>query len=288
MSEAADTSALATFEAKWGAIHPELALALRFVDPGRRRAHSAFACLVCELEHAAFAIREAEPAMIKLQWWAEEFARIGAGEARHPLTQALADEPAFATLPVVRWHAVVIGAIAQRDPEPAPDRALLLQGYAALYRPLALIEAALFVPTSLAATSFSSTSADSVARVRILSRALRETAGLANALRDGRLPLPLDVLARHRLARGELAHKSPQQLAALREWLVALGSIPEPGVGLDMGLGALAAATASADRWRAQWAARANDPLATLNVALARVPLRAVLATWRAARRSRG
>lgn len=287
MSDPADTSVLATFETKWTAVHPEFALALKFVDPVRRRAHSAFACLVCELEQAAFAIREAEPAMIKLQWWAEEFGRIGAGEQRHPLTQILATEPAFAALPVVRWHEVVIGAIAQRDPKPASDRVVLLQGYAALYRPLASIEAALFAQKPPASTSLPSTSAESVAEIRIRARALRETAGLANALRDGRLPLPLDVLARHRLARGELAHKSPQQVAALREWLMALASDPAPTVGGNAGLGVLAAVTASADRWRTNLAARADDPLITLSAALARVPLRAVWATWRAGRRSR-
>ncbi len=276
MSEVADTTPLASFEAKWAAVHPEFALALKFVAADRRRVHSAFACLVYELEHAAFAIREAEPAMIKLQWWAEEFGRVGSGAARHPLTQALAVESAFVALPTAHWHEVIVGAMAQRDPEPAPDRAVLLRGYAALYRPLASIEAALFA-----------SSAESVAQVRTRARALRETAALADALRDGRLPLPLDVLARHRLARGELARNSPQQVAALRDWLAALASDPVQAGGQDAGLGVLAAANASADRWRAQIAARADDPLATLNAAFARVPLRAVWATWRAGRRPR-
>lgn len=286
MSEVADPTPLASFEAKWAAAQPEFALALKFVGADRRRAHSAFACLVYELEHAAFAIREAEPAMIKLQWWAEEFGR-GSGAARHPLTRALAAEPAFVALPTARWHEVIVGAMAQRDPEPAADRAALLQGYAALYRPLASIEAALFASTSFASASCPSTSVDSIAQVRTRARALRETAALADALRDGRLPLPLDVLAQHRLARGELARNSPQQVAALRDWLLALASDPGQARGQETGLGVLTAANASADRWRAQVAARATDPLTTLNAALRRVPLRAVWATWRAGRRSR-
>ena len=285
MIDALDSTALATFETKWTTVHPELALALKFVEPARRRTHSAFACLVCELEHAAFAIREAEPAMIKLQWWAEEFARIGAGESRHPLAQVLTLDPVFVALPIARWHEVVVGAMAQRDPESAADRAALLQGYAALYRPLAEIEAALCAPASLPSATSVVAPAEAIAGVRVRARALRETARLGDALRDGRLPLPLDVLARHRLARGELAQTSPQQMAALREWLIGLAAESEQA--LDAGIGVLAAATASADRWRAQRAARANDPLVTLNAVLGRMPLRAVWAAWRAGRHSR-
>ena len=277
MNEVACTTPLASFEAKWAAVHPEFGLALKFVAEDRRHAQSAFACLVYELEHTAFAIREAEPAMIKLQWWAEEFARIGSGAARHPLTQALAEYPAFATLPAGCWHEVVVGTMAQRDPEPAADRDALLQGYAAMYRPLASIEAELFP----------STFAESVAHARAGARALRETASLANALRDGRLPLPLDLLARHRLARGELTRDSPQQAAALREWLAALVSGSAHIIGSGAGLGVLTAANASADHWRARMAARADDPLAVLNAAFARVPLRAIWAAWQAGRRSR-
>src|SRR5690242_21387944 len=88
VSTDADTTPLASFEAKWSEAYPEFALAQRFVRDDRE-AKLAFACLVFEIEHAAFGIREAQPAAIKLQWWAEELMRAGKGEARHPLTQAL-------------------------------------------------------------------------------------------------------------------------------------------------------------------------------------------------------
>ncbi|NCT68030.1 MAG: hypothetical protein GXC76_10370 [Rhodanobacteraceae bacterium] len=270
-----DTAPLASFEAKWGAAHPELGLGLGFVAAAQRRAQTAFACIACEIEHAAFAIRAAEPALIKLQWWAEELARAGRGEARHPLTQALAEHPELAALPPAQWHAVVAGAFAQRDPEPAADRAAQLDGYAALYGPLATIEAHLFPPLDAAAS----------ARVRALARALRETAALGDVLRDGRLPLPLDLLARHRLARGDLAQASPQQAAALREWLDALAAdLAVASTGAQ--LGPLHAAAASADRWRARNAARAADPLAALAGELGRLPLRATWAAWRGGLRS--
>lgn len=277
MTLVSDSAPLASFEAKWGAAYPELGLGLGFVAAAQRRAQAAFACIAFEIEHAAFAVRETEPATIKLQWWAEELARAGRGEPRHPLTQALAEHPALTALPPAHWYALITGALAQRDPEPAATRAAQLEGYAALYGPLATIEALLFPPLDAAAS----------ARVRALARALRETAALAEALRDSRLPLPLDLLARHRLSRGELAQTSPQQASALRDWLAQLAA--------DLGaasagarLGPLQAAAASADRWRARKAARAADPAAALAGELGRLPLRATWAAWRGALRSSG
>lgn len=275
MEEHAHGAPLASFEAKWADAHPEFGLALKFVAPASRDAHAAFACIVYELEHAAFGIREAQPAAIKLQWWGEEFARAGRNEARHPLTQALSRHPGFAAIPLAQWYAAIAGALAQRDPEPASDTSTLLAVYAALHAPLAAIEASLF----------GSIDAHALARARTLSRALRETAGLADALRDGRLPLPLDLLARHRLARGDLAHASAAQVAALREWLKVLRA--ESASIAIAACGPFAAAAAAADRWRIRSAGRADEPIAALHALFARLPLRAAWAAWWAGRRSR-
>ena len=264
----------ASFEAKWVAAYPELELALRFVAPRERAAQSAFACLVHELEHAALGIRDAEPAMVKLHWWSEEFTRAHAGEARHPLTRALATHPRFGSLATASWHEAVAGAFAQRDPQAGADREAVLEGYASMYRPLGALEAALFChPDS-----------SSVARARALARSLRDSAMLEDTLRDGRLPLPLDLLARHRLARGDLASASPRQVAALREWFAGLASELGP---LRTG-GAVLAAGVSADRWRARRAGTASQPLASLRRDLGRLPLRSAWAAWRAGRKTRG
>jgi phytoene synthase len=269
-----DDAPLASFEAKWTAAYPELALALGFVPVARRTARSAFACIGHELEHAAYGIREAQPAALKLQWWAEEFARARRGEARHPLTRALAGDARFAEVALDEWHAAIIGAHAQRDPEPAADKDALLRGYEALQAPLARIESILFGPLDAAAR----------ARARAVSRALRETASLGDALRDGRLPLPLDVLAKHRLSRGDLAHDAPPRRAALREWLRALRSSIDALAWRDAGVPG--AASASADRWRIAQAAAAPDAAIALPPLLGRLPLRTTLACWRAARKS--
>ena len=91
---------LASFEAKWTQAVPELGVALSFLQPATRAAHGAFVCLVHELEHAAFGIRDAEPATLKLQWWAEEFARAAKGQARHPLTQVIEKHASFSQVPL--------------------------------------------------------------------------------------------------------------------------------------------------------------------------------------------
>lgn len=283
-ASAADTTPLASFEAKWVAAHPEFGLALKFVAEGERRAQSAFACLVYELEHAAFGIREAQPAAIKLQWWGEEFARAAKHEARHPLTQALSDHPGFAAIPLAQWYAVIGGALAQRDPEPAADARAQLDQYAQLYAPLGAVDAQLF-------GSSGSTTAAALA----LARALRETAALSDTLRDGKLPLPLDLLARHRLARGDLAETSVARSGALSEWLrwlagemLDLLKIREATTGMEKaGLGVLRSAMIVADSKRALQAAQASDPLAAINAALTRLSISVVWAAWRAARRSR-
>jgi phytoene synthase len=269
---------LASFEAKWADAHPEFGLALTFLREPARSERSAFGCLVFELEHAAFGIREVQPAAIKLQWWAEEFARAATGEARHPLTRVLSTRIARTSIPLARWQEVVIAALNQRDPEPAADLPALVENYARFYAPLADIEVALFEDGDSAGT----------ARAFALARALRETTALPDALRDGRLPLPLDLLARHRLARGDLAGNSPEAAAALRDWLKTLdgecGNLARKAPPLSV----VSAATLAAASSRARRAARASEPLAALAQAQHRPSIGTVWSAWRAARRSRG
>lgn len=262
----------ASFESKWGAAYPELELGLRFVTADQRAAQSAFECLVHELEHAAFGIRDAEPAALKLQWWLEEFERARHGAARHPLTQVLAARVCLDALAVDAWSAVVAAAFAQRDPQAAGDRAALLEQPATMYRAIARIEVVLFGHADADAD------AESLARARSLAHALRETAALGDALRDGRMPLPLDLLARHRLARGDLGEASPKLAAALREWLAGLaGELARVRVAAPV-----PAAAVAADRWRARRAGRAERPLERLREDLGRLPVRAAWAAWRA------
>jgi len=279
VSAEADTTPLASFEAKWSQAYPEFALAQRFVRDDRE-AKLAFACLVFEIEHAAFGIREAQPAAIKLQWWAEELMRAGKGEARHPLTQALGARIAASVVSPMLWQQAIIAALAQRDPEPAADTEAWLDAYAPLYAPLGAIDATLF-----------GSDAGAVARALALLRALRETAALPAALRDGKLPLPLDRLARHRLSRGDLSSASPQRADALREQLRDLAERLRKLLARDAlaahPLGVVRATMAAADATRATTASNAAEPLAALDEGFGRLSIPTVWSAWRAARRSR-
>lgn len=276
-AEAVDTP-LASFEAKWSDAYPEFGLALRFDRSADREAHATFACLVFEIEHAAFGIREAQPAAIKLQWWAEELMCAGNGEARHPLTQALGARIAREHVATGFWHDAIVGALAQRDPEPAPDARALLEQYLRFFAPLASIESKLF-----------GVSANEIAVVLALRRALRETAALANALRDGKLPLPLDVLAAHRLSRGDLTAASSARDAALHDWLGVIGSDLRGAIVGSAGaaLGIVRATMAAADARRIDAVRRRGEPLAALDAELSRLSIAATWAAWCAARRSR-
>ena len=272
MSEVDDDGVLGSFIGKWAQTAPELELALAFTPQPLRAAQAAFACLVHELEYAAFGIAEPQPALFKLQWWTEELAAAGRGEASHPLAQALAAAVPLARVAPESWQTVCAAAFSLREAAPASDGDGLLAEFATLYQPLVRIQAQLFSPLDVAALS----------RARSLARVVRECANLAAALTAGRLPLPLDLLARHRLARGDLARPGVASAELLREWLDALrvhADAVDPH-----GLDPISAATLSADRWRLRRAQAAAEPLQALCDRLARVPLRATLAAWRARR----
>ena len=264
----------AGFEEKWRAAQPEFGLGLAFVPATARAARSAFACIVFELEQAAFATDGAEAAAAKLAWWGEEFGRMSRQQAQHPLARVLQDWPATAAVTPAAWYAVLAGAFAQREPEPCGDADALLAGYAALYEPVAGIEAALFPGSGAGDTT----------RARALPRAVRECAALPDVLREGRLPLPLDLLARHRLSRSDLDARKPARTAALQEWFAELAR----RLAALRPAGPVQAAATSTMAWRARRAARAGEPLAALHDLLERLPMRAALAAWRAARGSGG
>ncbi len=264
---------IASFEQKWAVAYPELALALRFFPEPQRSARSAFACIGYEIAHAAFRIREAQVAIGKLQWWADEFAHLHAGQARHPLTQALVESSGVSKIEALAWQSLISGAMAQREAEPTSSLQASLDAVSAFYRPLASIET----------TLFGGIDPDAQAKASALSRLLHETIVLTESLEAGRLLLPLDLLARHTLSRSALDIAAEPTRAALREWF---GMLAAQMAEIDVrGLAPLAAASLSADRARARRASLAADPLASVGSGLDRLPLGVVWATWRAARR---
>jgi 15-cis-phytoene synthase len=265
--------ALASFEAKWALAHPELPLALRFAQPSIRPLISAFACLSYELGHAAFHIAEPDVATTKLQWWAQELSGLSSGRVRHPLTALISEHASRHGLAFGEWTAVVAGAFSQRESAPASTLDELLAAYRRFYLPLAEIEATLFERPH----------AGNFARAAILSRALDEVIRLPETLARDRLPLPLDLLARHQLSRGDLGCSGDKREDALREHLATLAQAMQA---VDrQGLSTLHGIRLHADQLRCRRASKAADPLAESARNLDRLPLSSAWIGWRAARR---
>ncbi|HOX71943.1 MAG TPA: squalene/phytoene synthase family protein [Dokdonella sp.] len=265
--------ALSSFELKWAVAHPELALALRYAQPLLRAPLSALACLSHELAHAAFHIVEPEVATTKLQWWAGELTTLAAGDARHPLCEVLLRHAPVRQLPAGAWTALIAGALAQRDAAPASGMTDLLDRYRGFHLPLAVIEASLHSKLDIEASAQAAT----------LSRAVQETLRLNEALASDRLPLPLDLLARHQLSRSEIEHPGKQRDAVLREHFAALAEMMRTTS--QRGLSPMVALGLHVDRYRSRRAAGASDPLAEAGRNLDRLPLSSAWIGWRAARR---
>jgi phytoene synthase len=271
VNAAGDCAVLDEFVGKWTAASPELRVALRFMAPRWRDASTAFLCLAQEIAQLAFDRIEPAVALPKLEWWSGELARAAAGQAQHPLTRILARLDGFATAP---WPAVVTGAAMQWDPSAAPDMTSLLAGYRHLHGPMARAEAQLFRGVDAAAS----------ARACDLARAVRELSRVADAAGGERLPLPLDVLARHQIDRAGLALPGAARAAALRDHCASLLRAID-ALGDGNGLSLPRVADLASARARLRRAVRADDPLAALAAASGRLPPVLAWTLWRHARR---
>ncbi|HNR92323.1 MAG TPA: squalene/phytoene synthase family protein [Dokdonella sp.] len=266
-------AAFAGFESKWIAALPEFGLALRFVDPANRTARAALACIGYEIEHAASHIGEAEVAAGKLRWWLEELDAFAAGAPRHPLTRALAAEVDARRVPHASWHGVIAAALARLDDTPATTLDALLDAHRDLHRHLAEAGRALFADDAVAV----------VAEAGALRRILRDAFAAAHADVPSRLVLPLELLARHRLTRADLAITSPSREAALREF-AALLAVRLDAIDRAV-LPVIDAVAVHAERARCGKLARAREPLRLAASAFTQLPLSAAWQGWRAARR---
>jgi 15-cis-phytoene synthase len=203
-------AAFASFEKKWMAAHPESAYVALFLPPKVRARASAFGALIHELEQSAFHVREPTVAAAKLAWWRQELGAAANGQARHPLAREL-----FSRLPERRvdpalWPALAEGALSVID-TPAPSSlADSLRDLAPFYGAAAATESALFLPPG------ANTEADGT--LWTISHLLEELAMDA----QGSVRLPLDLLARHGLARADFANPRPARAEFGRDYLDAL------------------------------------------------------------------
>lgn len=96
-----NTEAFESYIASWRATFPALALAELYASAGESRRLLARSALVMEWSDAVWQVSDERVTESKLGWWAEEWARIHAGEGRHPLAAAL-DLPS-AVAPLKAW-----------------------------------------------------------------------------------------------------------------------------------------------------------------------------------------
>ncbi len=218
--------AFASFERKWLAANPEQVMVAPFVAPAARLRVAAFGCLVHELSAAAYEIREPEVAAAKLAWWAQELEVAATGHARHPVSHALFDETAMAADRSL-WPALAVGALKQVEAGACASLDELIERREPFSLAIADAESTLF----LGGTA----NIDANAALWTLSslvRALQHVAprqerlpqeGLSQeVLSQERLPLPLDLLARHGLTRSDLATESATRDALIKDYLSAL------------------------------------------------------------------
>ena len=203
------TPGFAEFEHKWLEAWPENRAIAVFLDPAQRRRAHAFGVLVHELSLAAFHVREPQVAATKLEWWRQELGAAAFGDAHHPVTQELfADDAARESDPTL-WPALAEGALAQLDQPGAGTLAALIEQFEAFHGAVAAAESALLLGGS--------GSPEANAALWTFSHLLHELPMLTSG--EGRLPLPLGLLARHGLARADLAQPSPARSRLLKDFL---------------------------------------------------------------------
>ena len=224
-------------------------------------------------------VREPPVAAAKLRWWVDEMAAVGAGTARHPLTQVLARHAAARQVEAALWRRpgeAALAAVAAATP--VDDAAQWTQALA-VCAPWAALEAACWRGPG--------TDSDQAAQAAALAWLVGDLLRLPQRRLEQRLPLPMQRLARHALARDDLAADTPARRAAVREQCAALGvratairraNAPLPLLrGFDLRLDARALRSA----------ARHAEPLPALARRRSQPGPFALLAAWQAARASR-
>lgn len=249
-----NSTAFASFEQKWLAAYPEQAAVAVFLAPNERLRASAFGCLVHELEQAVFGLREAQAAAVKLAWWRQELIGACAGNPRHPVSAVLFADPRTQTVDPGSWPALVDGALAMLDQRNASNFTDLLGNYTALYTPVARIESTLI--------GGSPAQPNAIATLWTISHLLHALSISAEV--SERLPLPLDLLARHGLTRSMLAQSGASRTTALRDYLGLLGQQASAALAQASGATLGCRVRARLDLAAIRQARRAVDPLVWL------------------------
>jgi 15-cis-phytoene synthase len=237
----------------------------------------AFGCLVHEIEQAAFNLSEPQVAAVKLAWWRQELLGAIGGNPRHPLSKVLFADSHCSIVDAAQWGALIDGAMSMLDLNSASNLDELLAGYAALYTPVAAIEVAL--------ADSKPTHTSTPARWWTISHLLQAARHLVDA--PERLPVPMDLLARHELTRAGLAQPGVNRDAMLRDYLGALAEILRTTLNQSF-QGTLARRVrAKLDLALIDKIIRSPQPFAQLQAPPRALRWKTVWWTWREARRPR-
>jgi phytoene synthase len=243
--------AFADFEQKWLNASPESRIVATFLAPAQRQRAHAFGSLVHELTLAAFHISESQVAAAKLAWWRQELDDAALGRPHHPITQALfADEVARETDPYL-WPALAEGAREQLDQPSAGTLAALIEQFDPFYSAVARAEAELLCGGA--------GSMEANAALWTFSHLLRDLPQLAQV--EGRLPLPLGLLARHELVRAQLTAASAQRNRLVKDFLDELVLEINGALGVASARSLGLRVRTRLDRRRIAVALRVADPL---------------------------
>lgn len=271
-------AAAASFVQQWRAARPLRDLALRFL-PADESGLPLLLALEAELFGILHANAAPQVAGAKLAWWTEELAGFGTPAARHPLSLALATDARAVRVPVTLWPQAAVSVLHALEAPASADFAAQLQAAEALAEPFARIECAFVfgVQADCARTR-------RVLAVQHLGSELLQTPQRAA---QGRLPLPMQSLARHALARARLDQAGAARAAALAEQCAVLAAALHGAADLPGPVNGLRAAEAAHDRRALLRAARAAEPLQTLLAQRQGLTPAAAFACWRAARAQR-
>jgi phytoene synthase len=269
--------AFSAFEQKWLHEFPEQRMVAVFLPVAQRKRARAFGTLVHELSQAAFRVREPQVALTKLQWWQRELHAAALGKPGHPVTQTLfGDEVAREADPAL-WPALADGALEQFDQPGAGTLAALLEQLDPFFAAVARAELALL--------GDGAGNVDADAALWTFSHLLHELPLLAQT--DGRLPVPLGLLARHEVVRADLATPTPRRNMLVKDFLDELVLEINGALGVAALRPLPSRVRTWLDRMLIDKALRVTDPLAFLQAHSHASPLRTLLAVWREARQGR-
>ncbi len=257
---------------------PELRLATPYLRTEDGIAQMALASIEQQWIDAVYAIGDTSVAARKLHWWADELDAAREGHTHHPLATALFASERARQIDPELWRAAIGAGLALREAPPARDFGDQVAAAEQFHGALARIEISLCFNADDAWRR--------AARLATLDHLLSALLHLHKPSVDNDV-LPMQLLARHALDRGDLASDSPARRAAVRDQLTDLHSAFADAMYLAGPLPLLRELSSEADRSQLRRALKAPAPLDVLANPRGRLGPVMAWRTWRAARRQK-